>query len=117
VHSEQWTFGPVLERKVDWKSSLGSTKLLNGLRTLICESSGLILVTDDRTAFYENQQNQQTIESPAVKTIDFPKVAKPPFTLAESFANSPRRSHLAKAGGDTLPTGKLFRVLEHFQQD
>jgi SulP family sulfate permease len=60
-----------------------------------------------RTAFYENQQNQQTqtIESPAVKTIDFPKVAKPPFTLAESFANSPRRSHLAKAGGDTLPNG------------
>jgi SulP family sulfate permease len=53
------------------------------------------------TAFYENQQ---FVESPAVKTIDFPKVAKPPFTLAESFANSPRRSHLAKAGGDTLPT-------------
>jgi len=60
-----------------------------------------------RTAFYENQQNQQTqtVESPAVKTIDFPKVAKPPFTLAESFANSPRRSNLAKAGGDTLPNG------------
>jgi SulP family sulfate permease len=35
--------------------------------------------------------------------IDFPKVAKPPFSLAESFQNSPRRTHLARAGGDTLP--------------
>lgn len=66
-----------------------------------------------RTAFYENQQTQQqqTIESPAVKTIDFPKVAKPPFTLAESFANSPRRSHLAKAGGDILPNGSSNSTL------
>lgn len=55
-----------------------------------------------RTAFYENQRAQET----AAKTIDFPKVAKPPFTLSESFANSPRRTHLAKAGGDTLPYGE-----------
>lgn len=65
------------------------------------------------TAFYENQQRQQQredednqeVEAVKAKTIDFPKVAKPPFTLAESFANSPRRTHLAKAGGDTLPHG------------
>lgn len=54
------------------------------------------------TAFYENQQADSS-DDVAAKQIDFPKVAKPPFTLAESFANSPRRSHLAKAGGDTLP--------------
>lgn len=62
------------------------------------------------TAFYENQQREVESEEAAVKqakTIDFPKVAKPPFTLAESFANSPRRSHLAKAGGDTLPHGTV----------
>ncbi|OCF36928.1 vacuolar protein [Kwoniella heveanensis BCC8398] len=53
------------------------------------------------TAFYENQRR---VEEPApAKVIDFPKVAKPPFSLAESFQNSPRRSHLVKAGGDTLP--------------
>jgi SulP family sulfate permease len=38
-----------------------------------------------------------------VRRIDFPKVDKPPFSLAESYQNSPRRSHLARAGDDTLP--------------
>jgi len=46
-----------------------------------------------------------------IRRIDFPKVAKPPFSLAESFQNSPRRSHLAKAGDDTLPNGELFYFL------
>lgn len=53
-----------------------------------------------RTAFYDNQKAE---EAAMVKTIDFPKVARPPFSLGESFQNSPRRTHLAKAGGDTLP--------------
>jgi hypothetical protein len=60
-----------------------------------------------RTAFYENQRAQET----AAKNIDFPKVSKPPFTLSESFANSPRRTHLAKAGGDTLPYCELRSCL------
>ncbi|WWC70385.1 uncharacterized protein I206_104335 [Kwoniella pini CBS 10737] len=53
------------------------------------------------TAFYENQLllDQQA----TAQVIDFPKISKPPFSLAESFQNSPRRSHLVKAGGDTLP--------------
>ena len=51
------------------------------------------------TAFYENQKAQEA----APHKIDFPKINKVPFSLAESFQNSPRRSHLAKAGGDHLP--------------
>ncbi|WVW83707.1 hypothetical protein I302_105728 [Kwoniella bestiolae CBS 10118] len=54
------------------------------------------------TAFYENQRMIDQ-EAPTTQVIDFPKIAKPPFSLAESFQNSPRRSHLVKAGGDTLP--------------
>lgn len=57
-----------------------------------------------RTAFYENQKANE-VES--ARQIDFPKIARPPFSLAESFENSPRRSHLAKAGGDTLPRSEL----------
>lgn len=56
-----------------------------------------------RTAFYDNQRSDESNEAKPVKVLDFPKVAKPPFSLAESFAQSPRRAHLAKAGGDTLP--------------
>lgn len=63
----------------------------------------------DRTAFYDNQKAE---EAASVKTIDFPKVAKPPFSLAESFQNSPRRSHLAKAGGDTLPMCRSSLILK-----
>ncbi|OCF60397.1 vacuolar protein [Kwoniella mangroviensis CBS 10435] len=54
------------------------------------------------TAFYENQRLIDQ-EASTAQVIDFPKIAKPPFSLAESFQNSPRRSHLVKAGGDTLP--------------
>ena len=53
-----------------------------------------------RTAFYANQKEEV---SDSGRAIDYPKVAKPPFSLAESFQNSPRRSHLAKAGDDHLP--------------
>ncbi|ORY32605.1 sulfate transporter family-domain-containing protein [Naematelia encephala] len=53
------------------------------------------------TAFYESQT--QKAESDTTGGIDFPKVAKPPFSLAESFQNSPRRTHLARAGDSTLP--------------
>ncbi|WWC61703.1 uncharacterized protein I303_104288 [Kwoniella dejecticola CBS 10117] len=53
------------------------------------------------TAFYENQRLLD--QEATAQVIDFPKIAKPPFSLAESFQNSPRRSHLVKAGGDTLP--------------
>ncbi|WWC89504.1 uncharacterized protein L201_004428 [Kwoniella dendrophila CBS 6074] len=53
------------------------------------------------TAFYESQRLID--QEASAHVIDFPKIAKPPFTLAESFQNSPRRSHLVKAGGDTLP--------------
>jgi SulP family sulfate permease len=53
------------------------------------------------TAFYENQQKAESNE--AARRIEFPKVAKPPFSLAESFQNSPRRTHLAKAGDENLP--------------
>ncbi|WVQ99241.1 hypothetical protein IAU59_006373 [Kwoniella sp. CBS 9459] len=60
------------------------------------------------TAFYENQCRVEEV-APA-KVIDFPKVAKPPFSLAESFQNSPRRSHLVKAGGDTLPRTTYAQV-------
>ncbi|ORX36862.1 sulfate transporter family-domain-containing protein [Kockovaella imperatae] len=60
------------------------------------------------TAYYENQlalEQQQALEQQEARsrTIDFPKVSRAPFTLAESFQNSPRRSHLARAGTDTLP--------------
>ena len=55
--------------------------------------------SDGRTAFYANQKSEE--EAP--HEIDFPKISKPPFSLAESFENSPRRTHLARAGGDTLP--------------
>ena len=56
------------------------------------------------TAFFENQRMQEE-PSGSPKRIDFPKVSEPPFSLAESFQNSPRRTHLAKVGGDTLPKG------------
>jgi SulP family sulfate permease len=62
----------------------------------------------DRTAFYEQQMAasdkdaEVESEGAAVKKIDFPKVKRTPFTLAASYANSPRRAHLAQAGGDTL---------------
>ena len=60
-----------------------------------------VLIDANRTAFYESRMT--IIQSPASSMIiDFPKVAKTPFSLAESFQNSPRRTHLAKAGGDTL---------------
>ncbi|ADV20089.1 vacuolar protein [Cryptococcus gattii E566] len=52
------------------------------------------------TAFLENQQIMDNATN--AKVMDFPKIAKPPFSLSESFQNSPRRSHLVKAGGDTL---------------
>jgi len=57
----------------------------------------------DSTAFYDNHRADAAKE--AAKGVDFPKVAKPPFSLAESFQNSPSRSHLAKAGDDTLHGG------------
>jgi SulP family sulfate permease len=65
-------------------------------------------VDDYRTAFYEQQlaASDKDIdvesEGAAVKQIDFPKVKRTPFSLATSYANSPRRAHLAQAGGDTL---------------
>jgi hypothetical protein len=34
---------------------------------------------------------------------DFPTVSKPPFALSDSYSHSPRRSHLAEAGGSTRP--------------
>jgi len=70
--------------------------------TCECATEAYPPVTDGRTAFYENQRAKE--EAVVAKTIDFPKIARPPFSLAESFQNSPRRTHLAKAGGDTLPT-------------
>ncbi|BEJ14864.1 hypothetical protein CspHIS471_0406310 [Cutaneotrichosporon sp. HIS471] len=54
------------------------------------------------TAFYENQIKAKG-DTPAPRTIDLPKVQRMPFTLAESFSNSPRRTHLARAGDATLP--------------
>ena len=78
---------------------------------LICESStnsGTSTELMGRTAFYEQQlaaSDKDTdfeAEGPAVKKIDFPKVKRTPFSLAASYANSPRRAHLAQAGGDTL---------------
>ncbi|WVQ82197.1 hypothetical protein IAT38_004325 [Cryptococcus sp. DSM 104549] len=53
------------------------------------------------TAFFENQRMLECDDT--TKVIDFPKVAKPPFSLAESFQNSPRRSHLVQAGGAAMP--------------
>ena len=60
-----------------------------------------------RTAFYEQQMasdkgSEIELEVPTIKQIDFPKVKRQPFSLAASYANSPRRAHLARAGGDTL---------------
>lgn len=51
------------------------------------------------------------------KVMDFPKIAKPPFSLSESFQNSPRRSHLVKAGGDTLFRSKYFGRLRQDDAD
>lgn len=48
------------------------------------------------------------------EVMDFPKIAKPPFSLSESFQNSPRRSHLIKAAGDTLFQSRYFGS---FRQD
>lgn len=39
---------------------------------------------------------------------DFPAVKKPPFAMNESFANSPRRSHLAQVGDDVLTSPGKF---------
>ncbi|ODN79912.1 hypothetical protein L202_03801 [Cryptococcus amylolentus CBS 6039] len=62
------------------------------------------------TAYFENQR---LIECEAsTRVIDFPTVAKPPFSLAESFQNSPRRSHLVKAGGDVLPQSNYPKQTE-----
>jgi SulP family sulfate permease len=78
----------------------------SGPRTRICKcdvghrARRESLLIGIRTAFYKNQK---TYEVESAKRIDLPKIAPPPFSLAESFENSPRRSHLAKAGGDTLP--------------
>lgn len=60
------------------------------------------------TAFYENQvQRIKSDEQP--KRIDLPKIARMPFSLAESFQNSPRRSHLARAGDDNLSKQSVIR--------
>jgi hypothetical protein len=53
------------------------------------------------TAFYENQK----VHDSTPRKIDYPTIARPPFSLGESFANSPRRTHLAKAGVNTLHKG------------
>jgi hypothetical protein len=37
------------------------------------------------------------------RLADFPTVSKPPFALSDSYSHSPRRSHLAEAGGSTRP--------------
>lgn len=59
------------------------------------------------TAFYENQMTKvKDDEACRPRSIDLPKVQRMPFTLAESFQNSPRRTLLARAGDDTLPSGK-----------
>lgn len=58
------------------------------------------------TAFYDNQIHRKT-DGP-VRSIDLPKIARMPFTLAESFQNSPRRNMLARAGDDTLPARELL---------
>lgn len=74
---------------------------------LICEFASVYQLII-RTAFYENQKRLETANA---KVIDFPKVAKPPFSLAESFSGSPRRSHLARAGDDTLPYRESQRIV------
>jgi len=53
------------------------------------------------TAFYENQVVPVHTDV-APRSIDLPKINRMPFSLAESFQNSPRRSHLARAGNDNL---------------
>lgn len=70
------------------------------------------------TVFYQNQREAELgaharangkadgngeADGGSVRRIDYPKVERPPFSLAESFTNSPRRSHLAKAGVSKLP--------------
>ncbi|KAL1405410.1 hypothetical protein Q8F55_009041 [Vanrija albida] len=55
------------------------------------------------TAFYDSQTRYKASEAEQPRTIDLPKINRMPFSLAESFQNSPRRSHLARAGDDTLP--------------
>jgi len=74
----------------------------------------------NRTAFYQSsafkkeptRQIGMPIESiilfvSAMLTLalssDFPTVSKPPFALSDSYSHSPRRSHLAEAGGSTRP--------------
>jgi SulP family sulfate permease len=53
-------------------------------------------------AFYENQKNLRVKTDDPPRSIDLPKINRMPFSLAESFQNSPRRSHLARAGDDNL---------------
>ena len=63
-----------------------------------------VSLTQHSTAFYENQLAlEQDLQETRSQIIDFPKVDRAPFSLAQSFQNSPRRTHLAKAGGETLP--------------
>lgn len=58
------------------------------------------------TAFYDNKARQRPSLPPAeARGIDLPKMAKVPFSLAESFQNSPRRTLLARAGDENLHSG------------
>ncbi len=42
---------------------------------------------------------------------DFPRISKPPFVLSDSYENSPRRSHLAQAGGSALGPVRKSKVV------
>lgn len=58
------------------------------------------------TAFYDNKARQRpSLQPTEARGIDLPKMAKMPFSLAESFQNSPRRTMLARAGDENLHSG------------
>lgn len=58
------------------------------------------------TVFYDNKARQRpSLQATEARGIDLPKMAKVPFSLAESFQNSPRRTLLARAGDENLHSG------------
>lgn len=98
--------GPALQAVGLWADREGSSiEVFAGLNDALEWTENAYL-----TAFYEAQRKSEEAESQQVTGIDFPKVENAPFTLASSSEDSPRRNHLARAGGDTLPRGTLWPI-------
>lgn len=78
-----------------WADQEGSSvEVFDGLNSALEWTENAYL-----TAFYMGSSTDTTQDQQA---IDFPQVKAPPFALSEDQHHSPRRAHLAEAGGSTL---------------